>query len=80
MMLVWIVHTFLWAIVSICAYSLMMRVTWAVGDPIHRLHGDDEPLRHHGSVGADFCERYNYQTIFYICRARDFRGAGCLVH
>ena len=28
MMLVWIVHTFLWAIVSICAYSLMMRVTW----------------------------------------------------
>ena len=34
MMLVWIVHTFLWAIVSICAYSLMMRVTRKWGDPI----------------------------------------------
>jgi len=53
MMTVWIVHTFLWAIVSICAYSLMMRVTWAeVGG-----------TQFTGYMAISF---YNYQTIFYI--------------
>lgn len=29
MMLVWMVHAFLWPIVSICDYPFVMRVIWA---------------------------------------------------
>ena len=69
MMLVWIVHTFLWAIVSICAYSLMMRVTWAeVGGT--QFTGYMAMMNLSAIIGyqlAPICaERYNYQTIFYI--------------
>ena len=69
MMLVWIVHTFLWAIVSICAYSLMMRVTWAeVGGTQFTAYMSMMNLS--AIMGYQlapiFAERYNYQTIFYI--------------
>ncbi|MDP6200434.1 MAG: MFS transporter, partial [Candidatus Poseidonia sp.] len=69
MMLVWIVHTFLWAIVSICAYSLMMRVTWAeVGGT--QFTGYMAMMNLSAIIGYQlapiFAERYNYQTIFYI--------------
>ena len=69
MMLVWIVHTFLWAIVSICAYSLMMRVTWAeVGGT--QFTGYMAMMNLSAIVGYQlapiFAQRYNYQTIFYI--------------
>ena len=69
MMFVWIVHTFLWAIVSICAYSLMMRVTWAeVGGT--QFTGYMAMMNLSAIIGYQlapiFAERYNYQTIFYI--------------
>ena len=69
MMLVWIIHTFLWAIVSICAYSLMMRVTWAeVGGT--QFTGYMAMMNLSAIIGYQlapiFAERYNYQTIFYI--------------
>ena len=69
MMLVWMVHTFLWAIVSICAYSLMMRVTWAeVGGT--QFTGYMAMMNLSAIIGYQlapiFAERYNYQTIFYI--------------
>ena len=69
MMLVWIVHTFLWAIVSICAYSLMMRVTWAeVGGT--QFTGYMAMMNLSAIIGYQlapiFAQRYNYQTIFYI--------------
>ena len=69
MMLVWIVHTFLWAIVSICSYSLMMRVTWAeVGGT--QFTGYMAMMNLSAIIGYQlapiFAERYNYQTIFYI--------------
>ena len=69
MMLVWTVHTFLWAIVSICAYSLMMRVTWAeVGGT--QFTGYMAMMNLSAIIGYQlapiFAERYNYQTIFYI--------------
>ena len=69
MMSVWIVHTFLWAIVSICAYSLMMRVTWAeVGGT--QFTGYMAMMNLSAIIGYQlapiFAERYNYQTIFYI--------------
>ena len=69
MMLVWIVHTFLWAIVSICAYSLMMRVTWAeVGGTQFTAYMSMMNLS--AIMGYQlapiFAERYNYQTIFYL--------------
>lgn len=69
MMLVWLVHTFLWAIVSICAYSLMMRVTWAeVGGT--QFTGYMAMMNLSAIIGYQlapiFAERYNYQTIFYI--------------
>ena len=69
MMLVWIVHTFLWAIVSICAYSLMMRVTWAeVGGT--QFTGYMAMMNLSAIIGYQlapiFAEHYNYQTIFYI--------------
>ena len=69
MMLVWILHTFLWAIVSICAYSLMMRVTWAeVGGTQFTAYMSMMNLS--AIMGYQlapiFAERYNYQTIFYI--------------
>ena len=68
-MVVWIVHTFLWAIVSICAYSLMMRVTWAeVGGT--QFTGYMAMMNLSAIIGYQlapiFAERYNYQTIFYI--------------
>ena len=69
MMLVWLVHTFLWSIVSICAYSLMMRVTWAeVGGT--QFTGYMAMMNLSAIIGYQlapiFAERYNYQTIFYI--------------
>jgi PAT family beta-lactamase induction signal transducer AmpG len=69
MMLVWIIHTFLWAIVSICAYSLMMRVTWAeVGGT--QFTGYMAMMNLSAIIGYQlapiFAERYNYQTLFYI--------------
>ena len=69
MMLVWIVHTFLWSIVSICAYSLMMRVTWAeVGGT--QFTGYMAMMNLSAIIGYQlapiFAQRYNYQTIFYI--------------
>ena len=69
MMLVWSIHTFLWAIVSICAYSLMMRVTWAkVGGT--QFTGYMAMMNLSAIIGYQlapiFAERYNYQTIFYI--------------
>ncbi len=69
MMLVWIVHTFLWAIVSICAYSLMMRVTWAeVGGT--QFTGYMAMMNLSAIIGYQlapiFAARYDYQTIFYI--------------
>ena len=69
MMLVWLVHTFLWAIVSICAYSLMMRVTWSeVGGTQFTAYMAMMNLS--AIIGYQlapiFAERYNYQTIFYI--------------
>ena len=69
MMLVWLIHTFLWAIVSICAYSLMMRVTWAeVGGT--QFTGYMAMMNLSAIMGYQlapvFAERYNYQTIFYI--------------
>ncbi|MGB1678864.1 MAG: MFS transporter [Poseidonia sp.] len=69
MMLVWMLHTFLWAIVSICAYSLMMRVTWAeVGGT--QFTGYMAMMNLSAIIGYQlapvFAERYNYQTIFYI--------------
>ena len=69
MMLVWLVHTFLWAIVSICSYSLMMRVTWAeVGGT--QFTGYMAMMNLSAIIGYQlapiFAERYNYQTIFYI--------------
>ena len=69
MMLVWIIHTFLWAIVSICAYSLMMRGTWAeVGGT--QFTGYMAMMNLSAIIGYQlapiFAERYNYQTIFYI--------------
>ena len=69
MMLVWIVHTFLWAIVSICAYSLVMRVTWAeVGGTQFTAYMSMMNLS--AIMGYQlapiFAERYNYQTIFYL--------------
>ncbi|MCH1422072.1 MAG: MFS transporter [Candidatus Poseidoniaceae archaeon] len=69
MMLVWLVHTFLWAIVSICAYSLMMRVTWSeVGGT--QFTGYMAMMNLSAIIGYQlapiFAERYNYQTIFYI--------------
>ena len=69
MMLVWIVHTFLWAIVSICAYSLMMRVTWAeVGGT--QFTGYMAMMNLSAIIGYQlapiFAESYDYQTIFYI--------------
>jgi PAT family beta-lactamase induction signal transducer AmpG len=69
MMLVWMVHTFLWAIVSICAYSLMMRVTWAeVGGT--QFTGYMAMMNLSAIIGYQlapvFAERYDYQTIFYI--------------
>ena len=69
MMLVWIIHTFLWAIVSICAYSLMMRVTWAeVGGT--QFTGYMAMMNLSAIIGYQlapiFAARYDYQTIFYI--------------
>ena len=69
MMLVWIVHTFLWAIVSICAYSLMMRVTWAeVGGT--QFTGYMAMMNLSAIIGYQlapiFAAQYDYQTIFYI--------------
>ncbi len=69
MMLVWMVHTFLWSIVSICAYSLMMRVTWAeVGGT--QFTGYMAMMNLSAIIGYQlapmFAEHYNYQTIFYI--------------
>ena len=69
MMTVWIVHTFLWAIVSICAYSLMMRVTWAeVGGT--QFTGYMAMMNLSAIIGYQlapiFASFYNYQTIFYI--------------
>ena len=69
MMLVWIVHTFLWAIVSICAYSLMMRVTWAeVGGT--QFTGYMAMMNFSAIIGYQlapiFAARFDYQTIFYI--------------
>lgn len=69
MMLVWIIHTFLWAIVSICAYSLMMRVTWAeVGGT--QFTGYMAMMNLSAIIGYQlapiFAERYNYQTLFFI--------------
>ena len=69
MMVVWLIHTFLWAIVSICAYSLMMRVTWAeVGGT--QFTGYMAMMNLSAIIGYQlapiFAERYNYQTIFYI--------------
>ena len=69
MMLVWLIHTFLWAIVSICAYSIMMRVTWAeVGGT--QFTGYMAMMNLSAIMGYQlapiFAERYNYQTIFYI--------------
>jgi len=69
MMLVWIVHTFLWSIVSICAYSLMMRVTWAeVGGT--QFTGYMAMMNLSAIIGYQlapiFAARYDYQTIFYI--------------
>ena len=69
MMLVWLIHTFLWSIVSICAYSLMMRVTWAeVGGT--QFTGYMAMMNLSAIMGYQlapvFAERYNYQTIFYI--------------
>ncbi len=69
MMLVWVIHTFLWAIVSICAYSLMMRVTWAeVGGT--QFTGYMAMMNLSAIIGYQlapiFAERYNYQTLFYI--------------
>ena len=69
MMLVWLVHTFLWSIVSICAYSLMMRVTWAVVGGT-QFTGYMAMMNLSAIIGYQlapiFAERYNYQTIFYI--------------
>ena len=69
MMLVWVVHTFLWAIVSICAYSLMMRVTWAeVGGT--QFTGYMAMMNLSAIIGYQlapiFASQYDYQTIFYI--------------
>ncbi len=69
MMLVWIIHTFLWAIVSICAYSLMMRVTWAeVGGT--QFTGYMAMMNLSAIIGYQlapiFAAQYDYQTIFYI--------------
>ena len=69
MMLVWIIHTFLWAIGSICAYSLMMRVTWAeVGGT--QFTGYMAMMNLSAIIGYQlapiFAARYDYQTIFYI--------------
>lgn len=69
MMLVWVVHTFLWAIVSICAYSLMMRVTWAeVGGT--QFTGYMAMMNLSAIIGYQLAPivaaRFDYQTIFYI--------------
>lgn len=69
MMLVWMIHTFLWSIVSICAYSLMMRVTWAeVGGT--QFTGYMAMMNLSAIIGYQlapiFAARYDYQTIFYI--------------
>ncbi len=69
MMLVWIIHTFLWSIVSICAYSLMMRVTWAeVGGT--QFTGYMAMMNLSAIIGYQlapiFADQYDYQTIFYI--------------
>lgn len=69
MMLVWVAHTFLWAIVSICAYSLMMRVTWAeVGGT--QFTGYMAMMNLSAIIGYQLAPivaaRYDYQTIFYI--------------
>ena len=69
MMLVWVAHTFLWAIVSICAYSLMMRVTWAeVGGT--QFTGYMAMMNLSAIIGYQlapiFADRFDYQTIFYI--------------
>ena len=69
MMVVWIIHTFLWAIVSICAYSLMMRVTWAeVGGT--QFTGYMAMMNLSAIIGYQlaplFAAQYDYQTIFYI--------------
>ena len=69
MMVVWIIHTFLWAIVSICAYSLMMRVTWAeVGGT--QFTGYMAMMNLSAIIGYQlapiFAAQYDYQSIFYI--------------
>ena len=69
MMLVWIVHTFLWAIVSICAYSLMMRVTWAeVGGT--QFTGYMAMMNLSAIIGyqltGPLAERFDYPTLFLI--------------